>query len=286
DAIAGVVAHAVGRDAAQGMVQRLDVPLGRLAPRRRVERGVAEQLGEEGIVYLDEEARVDDRLVFGAQGVGDGEQVLLFAGVVGVGAHAAGRHGGHKDLRGLHGGDGGLQVIDVALQRLLAAIAHRAGTLDGRHRHDPAALHGLAEVLLVVLREGLDLRGEGGAARVGLGREAGLALLAVGDDVHAAVDLPAHDVRDGLAHPRIVGGGVHGLAAGAGFHQVEQVPGARQAAAVRGEDALSAVFHGAWPPTLALRTGRARAAAWAALPVCPRGARRLPAAHADVRPGP
>src|SRR5262249_43098425 len=80
-----------------------------------------------------------------------------------------------------------------------------------------------------------------------IGDEARLAELAVVDDVDAEVGLPAHDLADGEPQPGLERLLVDPLAAGARPHHVEQVARPRQAARMRGEDAVGAALH--WRPS-------------------------------------
>src|SRR5256714_9938277 len=137
-------------------------PLGSDEPRKApalpvVERRIGEVVGHERVIDLQVKTGVDDRLVLMAQRLGDGEEELLVRLVVLVRAGAAWRYRRHERRLGARRRNGGLEVVDVAAQRLLALVAHRAGT---DHRHDGsdrAAGHAAREVLLVVLGERLAL---------------------------------------------------------------------------------------------------------------------------------
>jgi hypothetical protein len=71
DAIAGVQPHPIPGDAGQGAVDGVDVTArgGQLLRRRA--GAVAELIGQERVVDLQGEPRVDDGRVLGVQGVGD-----------------------------------------------------------------------------------------------------------------------------------------------------------------------------------------------------------------------
>ena len=85
DAVAGVEADAVFRNAAQRVVQRLDAQRDELAAvlDRGVERAVVVRRHAR-IVDLQQEAGVDDRHVFLAHRVGERREILLVGGVVAV----------------------------------------------------------------------------------------------------------------------------------------------------------------------------------------------------------
>src|SRR5438132_1846918 len=76
-----------------------------------------------------------------------------------------------------------------------------------------------------------------------VGHEARLALLTVVNDVDAQFRLPPHHVCDGLADTGLEGRRVVRLATGARREHVEEVRRTRQAADVRGEDAVGTELH-------------------------------------------
>src|SRR5438067_853738 len=80
---AGVEPVLLGGDVPRGMVGGLDVARGRLAPLGRAKRRVlAVVVGQPGVVDLEDEAGLDDRLVLRPHGLGHGEAVLLVGAVV------------------------------------------------------------------------------------------------------------------------------------------------------------------------------------------------------------
>src|SRR2546425_5315048 len=79
--------------------------------------------------------------------------------------------------------------------------------------------------------------------------EAGLRLLAVADDIDAGLHLLPHALGDRAFHALVVGSLVVGETRHLRLHQVEQVPGPRQAADVGREDAIDASLHGYAPET-------------------------------------
>src|SRR5205085_3267847 len=226
------------------MVDRLDVQLGKAPALPVVERRVREVVGHERVIDLQIKTGVDDRLVLMAQRVGDGEEELLVRLVVLVRAGAAWRHRRHERHLGARRRNSGLEVVDVAAQRLRTLVACRAGA-DRRHDgSDRAAGHGAREVLLVVLGERLALgveeshllawpRLEAGEALAYISKEAGLRLLAIRDDVYAAFDLLPHALGDGALHATRVALAIVRLAGEPGLHQVEEIVRPRQAADVR-----------------------------------------------------
>ena len=85
DAVAGVEAHALRRNAAQRVVDRLDAQRDELAA--ILDRGVYGAVvvrRHARIVDLQQEARIDDRLVFDAHRVAERHQILLVGRVIAV----------------------------------------------------------------------------------------------------------------------------------------------------------------------------------------------------------
>jgi len=76
-----------------------------------------------------------------------------------------------------------------------------------------------------------------------VGGEVALRLLAVVHDVEAHRDLAPDDLADGGAHEGREGGRIVRTAVVLRGEHVAEVVGPRQAAGVRGEDALGAAFH-------------------------------------------
>ena len=82
-----------------------------------VERGLGDDLGQVGIVDLQQEPGVDDRLVLGAHRLADGVEELGLALEVVVVADAARRRGRDERACHLDGTERRLEVLDIALQR-------------------------------------------------------------------------------------------------------------------------------------------------------------------------
>ena len=215
EAVARVVADLVGRDAAQRVVERIDVLVAALLAVLPRVAGVGEVLDQPRVVDLEDEPGLDDRQVLLAHRLGDGLEVLGVAAVVLVLAEAARARRRHEDVddgvavRG-DGGDGGLEVGDVDLEQVVTDVAHRAAGDDAAQRGNGCGV--LAHVVGVVLRELVDLdlprRRRAAAALLDLepaeavlhvADEADLAHLTVGDDVDAVLDLLAHAVGHGVA---------------------------------------------------------------------------------------
>ena len=104
DAVAGVEANAVRRNALQRRVERLDAHLGPLAALGDAQLRPHDVIGDqERIVDLQQEPGVDDRLVFLAHRIGDREHILFRALVMLVRRRrldVGRRDGGNEGLRG------------------------------------------------------------------------------------------------------------------------------------------------------------------------------------------
>ena len=161
-------------------VGRLDIDLRAALLLRVVEPGLEENIRQERIVDLHQEAGRDDRPVFLVQLGGERVEVLLVGLVILVDADAGWRGCRQERVVGRHAGGlgGGLHVVDVDLQKLLAAILDRADADHRRDRNEGAAHHRLLEILRVVFRKRRDLlleqhRASGSAALRSLRAAAG-----------------------------------------------------------------------------------------------------------------
>ena len=131
DAVAGVEAHAVLRNAAQRVVHRLDPQRDELAA--VLDRGVARAIvvrRHARIVDLEQEAGVDDRLVFLVHRVGERGEILLVGRVVPVlvvELEIGRRDRGDERLLRLHAVERRLQVRDVGAHLVVPDIFDRPG---------------------------------------------------------------------------------------------------------------------------------------------------------------
>lgn len=138
---ADVIARTVFRNSAQRVVQCVDAKLRpgavlRLAHRRH---HLLVHVGKERVVDLHGEARIDDRLVFLMQTVGEREQQCLLVGVVfvlGAGERGGGRHHRQERARGLVLCGGGLERRDVALH---LRVVVGEGAVDDEAVAEPSA---------------------------------------------------------------------------------------------------------------------------------------------------
>src|SRR5271169_487157 len=185
---AQMIAHAIFRDVAQRMIERLDPHLA--PPAERIEpHGHADaipQRRQPGIVDLQDKAGTGDRLVFDPHRLGDGEDILFVILVVAIAAvdfEARRRGRCQKDIVGPGSGDGD---VDLLLQFGLADISDGPG----------AGLHG---ALLGDLRAG---RIEQCAALAGILVKIGkiLAILALLDERLAFRRLDVGKAAEALLH--------------------------------------------------------------------------------------
>ena len=137
---AHVHAHALRRDVACGVVQRLDVLRDRAT---EVFDGLSVRLrerpagGQVGAVDLEHEAGVVDRVVLLFHRVGQRGDVVLVGRVVLVG-HEEGDHTrrrrGHEHIRHVDAGGGVAEVRNVALHLRVVAVGDRSGARGVGHR--------------------------------------------------------------------------------------------------------------------------------------------------------
>ena len=176
DAVAGVVADAVRRQAAECVVESFDAAGGPFAACGDVGLGVHHVIGgEERVVDLEDEAGIDDRLVFLAQRVGEGDEVILLVLVVLVAVpvgEVGRRDRRHERLDMRAPGERRLEPVDVLPERGVALVGDRAGA-------HPAGAAGVAggagdrggpgverRERLVFAREAPVIRGLDGRARL------------------------------------------------------------------------------------------------------------------------
>jgi hypothetical protein len=228
---------------------------------------------QHGVIDLEERARLDDRAVLLMEHVGERVDELLVGLVVLVDQPVGGRGRDHRQERLGYlpavAGQGGREVGQVAVDRG-AVVAHRPGARPdrsaapgGRGQAAAAGCLRLDAHGRVVL-ERVDLRvGAGEVLPVPAGRQDGrerpvqlprlqpgrplvqvgdpgrLAHLAVVDDVDARLDLPAHDVVNGIGQRRLVLGAVcRGRAVVGRRQEGEQFRRSNQASRMRDRDSL------------------------------------------------
>ena len=133
-------------------------------------------VGKAWIVDLQDDAGIDDGLVFVAHGVGRGEQKLFFGLVIEVDAagEAARADRTHEALFGAGRGQRLFQIVDIGLECRMAGIFDRPGTSRPPHRPPRRAPHKTAARFRVEIKfaEFLPVAaiGERGQRHVGDGR--------------------------------------------------------------------------------------------------------------------
>ena len=130
DAVAGVIADPVRRDAAQRVVQQLDTGARPSAALGEVDPGVHRPMARElRIIDLQDEAGIDDRPVFRVQRVGNGDAELFVGFVIFVGipiGEIARGHRGHEDFGRRDAPELAAQAGDIALNELRSAPGDRS----------------------------------------------------------------------------------------------------------------------------------------------------------------
>ena len=115
-----MITNAVLRQAAQGMIERLDPHLAVFAKRGQAHAhaDAVPQRRQPGVVDLQDEPGRDDRLIFAAHRLGEGEDEVVLAPVIfvaAVGLQACRRRGGDEGFR--VGSDDAPENVDLALER-------------------------------------------------------------------------------------------------------------------------------------------------------------------------
>ena len=212
--------------------------------------------GEIGAIELDHEARRVDRLVLGPHDGGQRLQIGVLARVVPVGLEQrdhARRGRVHEALDRACAFQRRAHVGDVLLQRgfvLDADLAGAHGALElGRLPLRRDALHVVGIEREVRRHAARAVAGEAVEAVLDIGGIADLAHLAVGDHVHPGVDLLAHHVRDGAFHAGVERAPVGERAVLLGEQHLGDIRRPRQAADMRGENALGAELHAVLRPS-------------------------------------
>ena len=160
-----------------------------------------------------------------------------------------GRDRRHEHFRWRHAVERGLEIVDVALEQRLSLVGDRPGAdhVVGPRRAEIAGRvvefrerQRLARLRPMTPRTASLIGLEAAEPLVHVGDEARLAVFAVIDHVDAELDLLAHDLADRALEPTFVGLLV---ARGLRIHHGEQISRPRQAADMRGENAVGAAFH-------------------------------------------
>ena len=239
-------AHALGRQVAHRVVERGDIDGDDLAVvgERQIEVDHVPQHREVGAIELEDEAGLDDRLVFAPHHVGKRVDVFLVGLVVAVLeiARDLARGGrGHEDVLGLCALQRRFRKIDVGL-RCRPVLPRDRAVAGG------AVLERRCEVL-ENFRKLRKFRLAGAHRRRALAFVAGqplehvhcvvgAALLAVIDDIEPTFDLLAHDAGNSLAHGGLQLGTVRTGSFLFGDQLLHDFRRARQAAGMGGEDTV------------------------------------------------
>ena len=127
-----VIADAIFRNAAQCVIERRDPKLRpfTITPRALLHEGIV-HVGENGVVDLKNEARIDDGEVLLPQRIRDRENVISFIRGVCIGrvvADACRRDSGEEGFFRVRGLEGHLQVRNIARNALVIPVFDRADT--------------------------------------------------------------------------------------------------------------------------------------------------------------
>ena len=266
DAVAGMEADFLGRDAAERVIDHFD-PLGRPVPAiGDAELRMHHVIGDQArIVDLENKSGVDDCFVLFAQRIGDGLLVFLVGAIILVGKSCRDvgrRDRGHEDIFVGQALGCRFEIGDVRLDGLVASVADRPGAsinAVASPSASPAKRFGDALGPCIVLREGEILPAgcawshcprsgrlalEAVEAFDNVAEEARFALLAIGDDIDARFDLFPNNLRNRLAHNPCQFVSVVGLCFLSQTKKRCQGIGPGQAAHVGRENSFRALLHG------------------------------------------
>src|SRR6516165_7682817 len=257
DAVASMKADPIGRNAAERCIGRFDVNLRLSLLLPVVKPWLDEDVRQEWIVHLHQNAGGYDRAIFLVQLGSERVEVLFLALVVFVDADARGCSGRQKHLMVRHacGLGSGLHIGDIDLQFCLALIFHRGGADDGNNWQNGAAHHRFLEVLGIVFGKSGDFLLENSELLIGsrlepiealadVSEKARLGIFAVGYDLNAALYLLAHAFSNLPRQDRIQLALIIWLPRVLCFQQIEQIVRPWQAADMRGLDVIGILLDG------------------------------------------
>jgi hypothetical protein len=245
---AQVDAHALGRNVAHGVIQRLHVGRGDLEELRvrQLVEGQVTAHREIRTVDLERHACARDRVVLLLHDVHEAGEIRLSGWIVLVPEKMGNdtrRGGGHEALGGAGALEGGLKVGDVPPHRLTILPLDGPGTGGTRDGGPRLSLGRLGEVRPVGAGPHQAGAVEAGEPVADIGRIAHLALLAVAHEIHAGRRPAGGRSRHRRAHPRPEGGGLGRAPRVERLEGGGEIGGAGQAPRVGGEDAVGAVLH-------------------------------------------
>ena len=247
---ANMEAHAVGGDISDGVVERLDVDFGR---HKKLTVGLVGVFGRPSArqvrpVELQHQPGLMDGVVLVFEQVRQRKHVRLFTAVIPVHDVLRGRSWRrcrHENLARFRGTERCLQCRDVVMHRV--GVVPDEGSRAGRSLpaiKAPSSSGMLREVPLVQRDERTRVAHQFQTpdAVSEVVQVAGLALLAVVDDVDARVNLLADNVGHGLAHARLQSRRIDRLSGVAVYQQFHQIRRTRKAAGMRGQNPVDAAL--------------------------------------------
>jgi len=196
-----------------------------------------------------------DLEIFLPQRLRDREHIIPLVGIIlvdGVVADAGRRDSGEEHLLHVRRRGGRPEIVDIAPDAGVALIGDGADTgmsrradgaareLRGHEIRKPDAVAAQPDCRVELVRPRLE---PAQALQAVIG-PAGLAELAIVDDVDPRLRLPRYDIRHRALELPLIGAAVRGVAILGG---IQQRPGANQAAHMRRQDALPASLHGIVP---------------------------------------
>ena len=209
------------------------------------------------IVELQDEARVDDHLVFGAHRSADGADQVLFALVIfvlAIGNDARRRRDRQERLGDVDALESCFEIVDVALQLRLSRIGDRAGAdrLDGGGDTLARIEFGIELGEFLAINAARERIGAGFDRPPLEARQPFQHILrpadrfaefAVADDIDADLGLLPHHLGDRIFEAIVIAGMIVGFARLFGAQEFLQRRRPDQAADMRGENTIAAALH-------------------------------------------
>src|SRR5262245_14577692 len=152
--VTGMKTHLLFWNPAKAFINCFDEHGRTFMPRGRITCRICKDVRQEGIVNLEQQARLNDRLIFRAKRCASGLKELFFSAIVFVGSHTTGRYRRHEYGMSFDCGSSSFEVLDVTLERIGAAVFDWSSTDHRNDRCYSTTAHCFLKILFVVFREG------------------------------------------------------------------------------------------------------------------------------------
>ncbi len=152
-----MVANLFRGNAFQCEIHSIDIDLRTSRHLLFVETWLDKDIGQEGIVDLQHKPCIDDGAIFFRKFLSEREEIFFVGLVVFVDADARRSRRWQEDMFVCNARRccGSLHILDVDLEKRLAAILYRSNANDRRNRQHRAAHHRFLEILGIIFRKAL-----------------------------------------------------------------------------------------------------------------------------------